>query len=171
MKIKLIIYGFIIFVFAGLFSITMLIDNHELYLGYGSEWNEVRTNNKIPIQREIFIYGLLIVTLILDIIDKIFNSNSKLVARNLKNISVITLIYLINYGIYWIVPNSNVFCMFYHPRGNPIFGFYISLIIYQFIFSLILELIYKSVFFHRFSSLIRNKFLKYKMIQMFFRRE
>ncbi len=54
----------------------MIIENRKLFLGFGSNWNEVLTNNKIPIQRAIFVYGLLVILIILNTIEKIIHKES-----------------------------------------------------------------------------------------------
>ena len=135
----------------------MIIDNHDLYLGFGSDWYEVKTNNKIPIQKEIFVHGLLIVLLILNIVERALYPDSTIKIRISKALITTIVIYFLNFLIYKIFNFKDIWCLFHAPRGNPTFTFLIGLILYLLIFYLILEMIFKSKYYNQFIDLIKKK--------------
>jgi hypothetical protein len=155
MRLK-VLYILTVLFFPALFILTMLIDNQDLYLGYGSDWYEVKTNNKIPIQGEIFVYGILIVLLTLNWIEKLIYSDSKFKTRIIKALITIITIYIFNFFLYNLIDKDNIFCMFYHPRVNPILGFFFSLILYHLILQFISELIFRTKYFIRIRNCIKN---------------
>jgi len=56
----------------------MTVDNKDLYLGFGQSWREVITNNKIPIQIEVFVKGLIFVMVVLNFIERILLERSRI---------------------------------------------------------------------------------------------
>lgn len=132
-----------IFIFNIMFILTMIIDNNDLYLGFGKEWREVITNNKLPIQREVFINGLVIVLTILYIIERYLINQSRIQNRILKTTLTVIVIYIINWGLFEII-GLKVTCLYHYSRGTPAPLACIGTLMYLGVFIGLFELITKT---------------------------
>ena len=61
--IRILPYILVVVIFDMVYWVTLIIPNNLLYLGLMQNWNEVVTNNKMPLQKAIFTEGLRLVIL------------------------------------------------------------------------------------------------------------
>jgi len=132
-------YVLTIILFVGLFFITMVFDNSELNFGFGKKWLEIEFNNKIPLQFEIFIHGLIFVLTCIYTFERVLKNN-EFVITFLKILFTLISIYLINYGLFKIIGRP-IWCIYYYHHGSPLYLFALTTFVYLFILIGILELI------------------------------
>ena len=134
-----------------IFILTMTIDNQDLYLGYGQNWLEVKTNNKLPLQREIFVFGLVIILTILNVAERVLSIKPRLLKRAIKTIVSVIAIYLINWKIFEIL-DVDFYCLYLYHRGIPA----ISLCIATLGFLAIILLLFEGLTSTKFYDIIRK---------------
>lgn len=93
-------YLALVILFTFIFWLTMIIPNEVLYVGIGSEWNEVITNNKLYLQQAIFIYGLTITVILINLLEIITTKDDRFYLRCLKSILTIAFAYVTSEFIY-----------------------------------------------------------------------
>lgn len=137
-KYKTVPYLLTIIVFDIIYWVTMLIPNRDLYLGFGNDWQEVINNNKLPLHREIFTYGLALVIVVVNLLEIIKIKNDKFLPRLIKSTATILLTYL-GAGFIYKFLEVNTWNLFYYNRGNPAHGLMLLAILYTFLGLIVLE--------------------------------
>lgn len=137
-KYKTTPYLLTIIVFDIIYWVTMLIPNHDLYLGFGNDWREVIKNNKLPLHREIFTYGLALVIAGINLLEIVKTKNDKFLSRLIKSTATILLTYL-GAGFIYKFLEVNTWNLFYYNRGNPAFGLMLLTILHTFGGLIVLE--------------------------------
>lgn len=117
---KRVLYPYIITVllFVTVYVLTLLIPNRVLYLGLADNWLEVKLNNKIPLQTEIFSFGLIFFLACVNLFQIFTQVNDVTTARFCYSLLSIVVIYLINWGLYTVIDNK-VWNLYYYFRGAP----------------------------------------------------
>jgi len=131
----------------------MTVDNKDLYLGFGQSWREVITNNRIPIQREVFVRGLIFVMVVLNLIERILTERSRIGIRTIKTITTVILIYALNWGLFELL-DLQIFCLYYYPRGMPAIGMCIGTIMCIGFLLIIIEFLTRTKIFKTYRQLI-----------------
>lgn len=140
-----------------IYWLTMVIPNQTLYFGYGQDWREVIMNNKIPLHREIFTYGLTFIILGVNLLEVITTKNDKFLIRVLKSILTIVITYLSAALIFKLL-DVKTWNLFYYYRGTPANIFILVTIIMTSIGLVILEAI-KRIYLFRFDKSLINKYV------------
>ena len=111
-------YILTIIAFDAVYWLTMIIPNETLYLGYGSDWLEVTMNNKLPLQREIFVYLLPCVVLLINVLEIVTTINDNFYFRLAKSAFATIITYVLAWCIFMSL-DTHTWNLFYHPRGMP----------------------------------------------------
>src|SRR4051794_14110626 len=95
---KRIVYPYVgtILLFSTIYVLTLLISNKTLYLGLADHWLEVKHNNKVPLQSEIFTFGLLAFLAAVNAFQILIVKKDQTNARYCFSWLAIILVYLIN---------------------------------------------------------------------------
>lgn len=135
----------------------MIIPNETLYLGYGLDWQEVKMNNKIPLQREIFTYGLAAALLVINLLEIVSTKEDRFFLRVAKSIATIILTYLISALIFKFL-DTKTWNLFYYYRGRPANIFIFATIILTVVGLVIIEGI-KWLYLMRFDKTTLNRYI------------
>ena len=150
---RVIPYILTIVVFNIIYWLTMIIPNHNLYLGFGENWDEVVSNNKLPLHREIFFYGLTFVVLAINLLEIITTKNDKFLVRIIKTFLTIIITYLFAALIFKLLDVTTL-NLFYYSRGTPAIIFVFATIISTSIGLFIFEAVKRNYLFRFDKSLI-----------------
>lgn len=154
---RIIPYVLTIVAFDIVYWLTMAIPNKTLYLGYGQDWLEVIQNNKIPLHQEIFVFGLTIVILGINLLEVITTKNDNFIIRVVKSILTIVLTYL-SAALIFKMLEVDTWNLFHYYRGTPAIIFIFVTIILTFIGLVIIEGM-KIIYLLRFDKSIVNKYI------------
>ncbi len=124
-----------------LFVITIVVDNKDLYLGFGREWAEVRFNNKIPLQLYVFSFVLSFCVALVNVFSKTYINESTLEMRLLNSFGVVVFVYLANSLLFDFL-NVDVICIYNSHRGTPAISFFFGTILLLLAFFVLTEMVY-----------------------------
>ncbi len=150
-------YILTVILFSLIYWLTMIIPNEALYLGYGLDWQEVKMNNKIPLHREIFTYGLAAAILGINILEIFSTRDDKFLLRVAKSTATIILTYLIAALIFKLL-DTKIWNLFYYYRGRPANLFVIATIILT-VFGLVIMEGIKRLYLMRFDKTTLNRYI------------
>lgn len=114
---KRIVYPYLgtVLLFITIYAITLLIANKILYLGLADDWLEVKENNKVPLQRAIFTFGLIAFLAAVNAFQILISKKDQTNARYSFSWLAIILIYSINALVDKLI-NIQVISLYNYPR-------------------------------------------------------
>lgn len=116
---RLLPYAIVIIVFLFIYWLTMMISNKIQLRVPGSGWPENMRYNKLTLQREIFVYGLGLTLVIINLLEIITTADSKFLLRLFKSVATIIIICIAGRGVYWLIGAPREPNLYYYYRGAP----------------------------------------------------
>ncbi|MBP6730696.1 MAG: hypothetical protein KA149_01480 [Chitinophagales bacterium] len=123
--IRILPYILVVVIFDMVYWVTLIIPNNLLYLGLMQNWNEVVTNNKMPLQKAIFTEGLCLVILCCNAFEMYKVKDSSFFALALKSALTIMFTYATAAIVFKLV-GSDVWNLYHYYRGQPAFIFMLA---------------------------------------------
>ena len=134
-------YFITIIIFAFIYWITMTFPWFGLPAGRDTDWAWLMRKNRILLQQDIFVFGLTVTLLVINVFEIILVKNNNFLFRLLKSILTIILVILTCRGVYWLMGEPPILNLYYYYRGIPARITCIMCILLTFFCLIILELI------------------------------
>jgi hypothetical protein len=103
---RIIPYLFVIIIFPIIYGLTMI-------------WGNLIMHNKIHLQDSIFVFGLTIVLVAVNIIEILTVDENSFLLRFIKSFLTILFVYIGGWFVYRLMGSPHVFNLYYFPRGAP----------------------------------------------------
>ncbi|MBO9729546.1 MAG: hypothetical protein J7623_12990 [Chitinophaga sp.] len=132
-------YIAIVFLFAFVYWLTMVIPTETLYAIFGEKWQNNWRSTKLAIQIGIFDYGLTPSILMVNILEYCTTAEHGLFRRILKSTLTIILVFITAWCIYQLMGAPKVFNMYYY-HGSPARLWCTLIIVFTFLSLIVLEL-------------------------------
>ncbi|PUZ21633.1 hypothetical protein GA0116948_11019 [Chitinophaga costaii] len=112
---KLIPYYCTILAFIGMYTLTMLMPDYALGLHYKVGWS---STGRIPLHANIFIFGLVGVLLLINLLEMFSTNHDLFILRLLKSLFTILIVYIGSALVFYCL-HTHVWNMYYADKEAP----------------------------------------------------